>query len=265
MSMVRKLPAIPLPGGSRSFFGSHWPSTCSVCFLRICCYPSNNFYDFEMYGVTKYGLMVGIALVAMSLSQAQGHGLLYGLQTPMLAKGGVDFNATAMSIATEQEQSWMLRYIWSYGLTEDIQLNITTPTLIHRLSDRPRTRGNSNMPANSDIEASVWYRLFSNAFGVRKRVESTAILGVSALTEEARGETNVGHAIHGAVSTGYASSIWYAWIGGGYQYYFEIDEEQLGDLPYARLVIGYRPNFFMGDNPKPDWRMFVESLAEFPG
>ncbi len=210
-------------------------------------------------------LIALVGILAISKSKAQGHGPLFGLQTPTLAKGGVDFNAAAMSLATDDGQSLMLRYIWSYGLTEDLQLNITTPTMINRLSDPPRTRGNSNMPANGDIEASVWYRFFSNAFGVGKRFESTAILSVSTPTEKARGETNVGNSIHGAISTGYASRTWYAWIGGGYQYYFEKDSEQLGDLPYASLVVGYRPNIFMGDYPKPDWRMFVESLAEFPG
>jgi hypothetical protein len=182
-----------------------------------------------------------------------------------LAKGGFDFNAAAMSLATEDDQSFMLRYIWSYGVTEDLQINITTPTMVNRLSEAPRTRGNNNMPANGDIEASVWYRFFSNAFGVGKRFESTAILSVSTPTEESRGGINVSNSIHGAISTGYASRTWYAWVGGGYQYYFEEGNDQLGDLLYASLVVGYRPNIFMGDYPKPDWRVFVESLAEFPG
>ena len=210
-------------------------------------------------------LILAILLTVGPQAFAQGHGPLFGLQTPTLAQGGVDFNAAAMSIATENEESYMLRYIWSYGLTEDLQLNITTPTVISRLNNSPRTRGNSNMPANGDIEASVWYRIFSSAFSVGKRFESTAIVSASAPTEESRGGTNVGNSIHAAISTGYASRTWYVWVGGGYQYYFEKDREQLGDLPYASLVVGYRPNIFMGDYPKPDWRIFVESLAEFPG
>lgn len=206
-----------------------------------------------------------LTITAISQVKAQGHGPLYGLQTPTLAKGGFDFNAAAMSLATEDDQSFMLRYIWSYGVTEDLQINITTPTMVNRLSEAPRTRGNNNMPVNGDIEASVWYRFFSNAFGVGKRFESTAILSVSTPTEESRGGINVSNSIHGAISTGYASRTWYAWVGGGYQYYFEEGNDQLGDLPYASLVVGYRPNIFMGDYPKPDWRIFVESLAEFPG
>lgn len=210
-------------------------------------------------------LIVLVGILSISKGKTQGHGPLFGLQTPTLAKGGFDFNAAAMSLATENDQSFMLRYIWSYGVTEDLQLNLTTPTMINRLSEAPRTRGNSNMPANGDIEASIWYRFFSSAFSVGKRFESTAVLSFSTPTEKTRGLTNVSNSIHGAISTGYASRTWYAWVGGGYQYYFEEGNDQLGDLPYASLVVGYRPNIFMGDYPKPDWRIFVESLAEFPG
>jgi len=210
-------------------------------------------------------LFVFLFLVIPIYGIAQGHGPLYGLQTPTLAKGGVDLNVAGMSLSTEDDTSYMLRYLFSYGITEDLQVNLTTPTMIQRLDNAPRTRGNSNMPANGDIEASLWYRFFSNAFGVGKRFESTAILGVSAPTDNIRGQVNVGNSIHGAISTGYASRTWYAWLGGGYQYYLERDNEQLGDLPYASVVVGYRPNIFMGDYPKPDWRVFVESVAEFPG
>lgn len=188
-------------------------------------------------------------------SYGQGHGPLYGLQTPTLPQGNFNFNLSAMSIASGKDQSAMLRYTGMYGVTEDIQVNLTIPTVLEAIEDPPRTRGNSNMPANGNIEASVWYRFFSNAFDVGKRFESTLILSGSVPTE-----TGLGHSLHAAISTGYASRTWYGWIGGGYQYYFENQGSQPGDLPYASLVAGYRPDFI-----EADWRMFVESLWEFPG
>mgnify|MGYP003152235578 FL=1 len=94
----------------------------------------------------RTAFLILLTVTAISKVSAQGHGPLYGLQTPTLAKGGFDFNAAAMSLATEDDQSFMLRYIWSYGVTEDLQINITTPTMINRLSEAPRTRGNNNMP-----------------------------------------------------------------------------------------------------------------------
>jgi len=208
----------------------------------------------------KYYIFIVLCLLSYLQAEAQGHGPLYGLQTPTLPQGNFNFNASAMRIASEHDQSAMLRYMGMYGLTEDLQVNLTAPTVIENLENHPRTRGNSNMPANGNIEASAWYRFFSNAFGVGKRFESTAILSASVPTE-----TGMGHSIHAALSTGYASRTWYGWIGGGYQYYFERNNTQLGDLPYVSLVAGYRPDFFKGDYPKPDWRVFVESLAEFPG
>ena len=120
-----------------------------------------------------------MVVFSANLIFSQGHGPLYGLPTPTLAKGGINLNTAGMSLSSEDETSYMLRYLFSYGITEDLQINLTTPTMIERLENAPRTRGNSNMPANGDIEASLWYRFFSNAFGVGKRFESTAILGVS--------------------------------------------------------------------------------------
>lgn len=210
-------------------------------------------------------LVLIFQLAFTGVAVAQCHGPLYGLQTPTLAKGGVDLNVAGMTLSTEDETLYMLRYLFSYGITEDLQVNLTTPTMIGRLDNAPRTRGNSNMPANGDIEASLWYRFFSNAFGVGKRFESTAVFGVSTPTDDVRGQVNVGQSVHAAISTGYASRTWYGWLGGGYHYYFGKNGEQLGDLPYASAVVGYRPNIFMGDYPKPDWRIFIESLAEFPG
>lgn len=122
----------------------------------------------------NYFLILFIGLSTLYKVEAQGHGPIYGLQTPTLAKGGINLNAAGMSIATEDEASYMLRYRFFYGITEDLQVILTTPTVIERLENAPRTRGNSMRPANGDIEAALWYRFFSNAFGVGKRFESTA-------------------------------------------------------------------------------------------
>lgn len=55
-----------------------------------------------------------ISLSFISTLNAQGHGPLYGLQTPTLAKGGVDLNVAGMSLSTENETSYMLRYLFSW-------------------------------------------------------------------------------------------------------------------------------------------------------
>lgn len=210
---------------------------------------------FTIFLLFSFGAMV----------RAQGHGPVYGLATPTLGKGHASFDAAAMRIRVKDQQSLMLRYIWSYGITQDLQVNLTTPTMIDKINPPPRTRGNSMMPSNGDIEASVYYRFHRNDFGIGKRFETTAILGGSIPTEKERGGIKVGNSLHAAVVTGYASRSIYVWMGSGYQYYFRKYNAQLGDLIYASAVFGYRPPLFKKDYPKPDWRIFVESLAEFPG
>jgi hypothetical protein len=117
-----------------------------------------------------YFLILGIGLLTLYQVEAQGHGPIYGLQTPTLAKGGINMSAAGISIATEDDASYMLRYTFFYGITEDLQVTLTTPTVIERLENAPRTRGNSMMPSNGDIEAALWYRFFFKCFWGRKEV-----------------------------------------------------------------------------------------------
>ncbi len=205
-------------------------------------------------------LILSLGWLSLLPAYGQGHGPLFGLQTPTLPQGNFNLNTSAMGIVTDNDHSSMLRFTGMYGITADLQANLTAPTVLQRMEEPLRTRGNSNMPARGSVEASLWYRFFKNAFDVGKRFESTVILSGAAPTE-----TGSGPSVHAAWSTGYASRTWYGWIGGGYAYYFDNNSQQPGDLPYLSFVAGYRPDIFKQDYPKPDWRIFVESLAEFPG
>jgi hypothetical protein len=53
--------------------------------------------------------------------------------------------------------------------------------------------------------------------------------------------------------------------GVGFQRHFEKRGDQPGDLGYISAVFAWRPPVFQGDYPKPDWRIFIESLAAFTG
>lgn len=211
-----------------------------------------------------FSFIISIICFTPAIAQ-QGHGPIYALATPTLGKGEASFDVAAMSLESQGQRSLMLRYLWSYGITQDLQINLSTPTLIDKIDQPPITRGNAMMPANGDIEAEVYYRFWSNAFSVGKRIESTVILGGTIPTTKKFGDIEVGNSFHSAITAGYASRSWYGWIGGGYQYYFMKKADQLGDLLYATAVVGYRPPFSRHDYPKPDWRIFVESMAEFPG
>ena len=67
-----------------------------------------------------------------------------------------------------------------------------------------------------------------------------------------------------AAVTGHASRTTYWWLGGGAQHYFPKGGGRLGDLYYVTAVWGWRPEYFQHrDYPASDWRLFVESVAEF--
>lgn len=207
----------------------------------------------------------GLIFSFIPLMAQQGHGPIYALATPTLGKGAASFDVAAMSMESQDQRSLMIRYLWSYGITQNLQINLSTPTLIDKIDKPPITRGNAMMPADGDIEASMYYRFFHDDFGIGKRIESTVIVGGTLPAEKMRDGIRVGNSIHTALVAGYVSRTWYSWVGGGYHYYFKKDGDQVGSLLYATFALGYRPAFFRQDYPKADWRLFLESMAEFPG
>lgn len=202
--------------------------------------------------------------VADSTTAQGGHGPVFTLATPTLGQGELSYDVMAMSVR-EGENAWMIRQNWHYGLTEDIQLNLSIPTTLKAIPGAPQARLGTLMGTYGDIEASGLIRFFKTYPGVGKRFESTLILSGSVPTEDQRGGLNVGPGLHSGVVTGYASRTIYAWAGGGYQYYTRQHGDQLGSITYLTGVIGYRPPLFQHDYPKPDWRIFLESVTEWIG
>lgn len=214
----------------------------------------------------------GVMLVLFGLRalttqvQAASHGPAFGLATPTLGKGQWSSDTVGMALDTTAGASYMTREWVGYGITPDLQATLAFPLspTIDKLASPPRTRFGSMMGAFGDVEGSLLWRFQRRATGIGSRFESTLMLGGSLPTEDKRGGIGVGPAVNVAAVTGYASRSVYAWLGGGFQRYFERDDGRLGDLPYLSAVIGYRPPMFRHDFPKPDWRIFAESLAEFP-
>ncbi|MGK7370450.1 MAG: hypothetical protein ACNS64_09560 [Candidatus Halalkalibacterium sp. M3_1C_030] len=210
-------------------------------------------------------IAVGLSQVVASNTYAQGgHGPVFTLATPTLGQGELSFDAMVMS-TRQGNSAWMLRQNWHYGLTEDIQLNISVPTPLQQIANPPQGRLGTMMGSYGDLEVSGLFRLFKTYPGVGQRFESTLLLSGSVPTEDKRGGLHVGPSLHGGLVTGYASRTFYAWAGGGYQYYSEQHNDRLGDIAYVTGVIGYRPPVFQHDYPKPDWRIFVESITEWVG
>ncbi|MBI2970011.1 MAG: hypothetical protein HYY36_04660 [Gammaproteobacteria bacterium] len=215
-----------------------------------------------MRGVTLILVVLGPMLCANTA--AEGHGPAFGLATPTLARGQWSSDTVAMQLQTEQGDTWMFREMLGYGITEDLQLSLSFPfARTDRLDDPPRTRVGSMMGAFGDVEGSLLWRFQRTAPAVGVRWESALLAGISAPAEGGRGGVAVGPALHLGAVTGYASRTVYWWLGGGAQLYAEDDGDELGNLYYMSGVFGWRPPLFRRDYPRPDWRLFVEALAEF--
>ena len=81
--------------------------------------------------------------------------------------------------------------------------------------------------------------------------------------DDQRNGVEVTPGLHVGAVTGYASRSTYCWLGGGTQLRTEENGDRLGNLYYVTGVFGWQPPVFRGDYPKPDWRIFLEGVAEF--
>lgn len=216
------------------------------------------------YLTSGFLLFAGFVFIPTNILAQGGHGPVFTLATPTLGQGELSFDAMLMSVRQEQN-AWMIRQSWHYGLTEDIQLNVSVPAVLQRINNPPQGRLGTMMGTYGDIELSGLFRFFKTYPGIGQRFESALLLSGSIPTEDTRGGLHAGPSLHAGLVTGYASRTLYGWIGGGYQYYAPQHNDRLGDIAYITGVIGYRPPVFQHDYPKPDWRIFLESVTEWIG
>jgi hypothetical protein len=213
-------------------------------------------------------LVMGACLLFLPATrlQAEGHGPAFTLAPPTLGQGQWSSDTVGMTLGTHEGTAFMFRETIGYGISEDLQAMLSFPLgpTLDKLTAPPRTRVGAMMGAFGDVESSLLWRFHRQAPAVGSRFESTLQLSGSAPTEDRRGGVLVGPAFHAAAVTGYASRSVYGWAGVGYQRYFERGDDRLGDLPYGSAVFGWRPRYFRQDYPAPDWRLFIEGLAEFP-
>ncbi len=212
-------------------------------------------------------LLTALFFVTVSMSAlAEGHGPVFGLATPTLGQDQMSSDTSFMARDSTQRTSAMFGQMFAYGLTEDweLDLGVASP-MINRQEPMVRTRPGSMMdPLGGEIEFQTRYRFHKAYPGGGQRYESTLSLGGTIPYRDGRGDLDLSGSVNAAITTGYASRKWYWWAGAGYQRYFQSDGDRLGDLPYLTAVVGYRPPAWAADYPAPDWRVFVEAVAEFP-
>ena len=218
-----------------------------------------------MTRVLPVALVLAAALAGQLAGAQGGHGPVFGLATPTLPQGAWNGDATVMSLGRGGDRAVMARQTLRYGLTEDVQLNLSVPQTLAALPSPPRTRIGTMMGGMGDLEALALWRLQKHYPGGGRRVETTALASVLVPVVAERGGVRAGPGANAALVTGYASRDLYGWVGAGAQGYLTRDGDRLGPLGYASAVVGYRPPVFQGDYPKPDVRVFVEAVGEVAG
>jgi hypothetical protein len=194
---------------------------------------------------------------------AEGHGPIFGLATPTLGKGQWSSDTGFMRMETNAAETWRAREMLGYGITEDLQVTFTAPVGNRdALPSMVNARAGAMMGASDAVEASLLWRFHRVAPAVGMRRESSLLLGVADGAELGRTGMEIGPTLHAAIVTGFASRTTYWWLGAGAQRDVGQDRVQQGTLTYATAVFGWRPPVFRGDYPKPDWRLFIETVAE---
>ncbi len=199
-------------------------------------------------------------------ASGQGHGPVFALSTPTLARGGWSIDFTSMGRMAGGDGIVMLRPMVSYGVTEDVQVSVSLPMLLYRSQGLRPERAASRMPANPDVELTLAWRFHRQGTGVGSRFESTAYLAFAYPTDSQRAGLATAPGVVAALVSGYASRTVYFWVGGLYRRYLTPSgpsADHPGDLLMHTVALGYRPPLFQHDFPLPDWRLFVEAVGEY--
>jgi hypothetical protein len=225
---------------------------------------------FMRFNRRLYWFSVVVFAVALLLTYgtravyASGHGPLFGAATPTLGKGGWQFDQAWMGQVMKGPDSGgeVLRTMISAGLTEKIQLSVSAPIPLETSSLPPSGRMMSMMSFNRDVEVLAGWRFQVRPVGTGARAESTVYVGGTVPLVDRAGGLATAPAAYVALTSGYASRSHYFWAGGSYQHPGENDGDRMGRVASASVVYGYRPPAWRLDYPKPDLRLFVESVFD---
>jgi hypothetical protein len=217
----------------------------------------------------KKKLLPLLALLGVAMSgrvaHASGHGPVFGAATPTLGRGGWSVDqAWTLRSGDDDERQQMLKTMFSFGATENLQLSGSFPLAMSEGRLAP-ARMMSAMSSDRELEGLVAYRFQRRPIGIGGRQESTLYAGGTAPLESRRNGVGAGPSVEAGAATGYASRAHYVWVGGGVQHFIDRDGDRLGDSKLVTFVYGYRPPPLRTEAGKPDLRFFVEATAEDRG
>ena len=212
------------------------------------------------------GFGIGVVLTAFAATAAaSGHGPIFGLATPTNAKGGWSLDLGTMGRVGENNLGTMERAMFSYGVTEDLQLSFSVPAIFNSAPLAP-ARITGMMPSSPDFEGLAAWRFQRHATGVGTRLETTAYVGLLVPGPQRPagmlGSLQRAPGLYTAITTGMASRANYIWGGIGNTHYAQRGGDQRPNIFTYTLVYGYRPIPLRKDYPHWDWRVFGEMTGE---
>lgn len=106
-----------------------------------------------------------------------GHGPVFGLTTPTNADAAWAIDVGVMGRKGDEDDGAMMRTMFSYGVTEDVQVSWSMPLVFSSAAFAP-ARMTGMMPGSGDFEAVGAWRFHRMGTGIGRRFESTAYAGV---------------------------------------------------------------------------------------
>jgi len=209
------------------------------------------------------GVLSLLPLSAMCL-WADGHGPAFGFSTATLGEG----DASAGTALMWRSGVAMIGPFVSYGFTENFQISISSPLDLNH-GEHPVGRFTSMMPGDPEAEVLGAWRFHHAATGIGTRNESTLYFGGSGSTQtppRADGpplDRSIG--LYVGAATGHISRRFYVWGGAGYEQHVRWSEDHQSNTLLSSFVLGWRPPLLDKEYPKPDWRFFWETTAEWVG
>lgn len=210
----------------------------------------------------RLALLAMLAAASAPLAHAEGHGPAFGLATPTLPRGQWSSDTALMDMDAAGRDILAYREVLGYGITPDLEALFAFP--LKRPDERipASLRGGAMMGSMEGLEGSMIWRFQRTEPGVGVRRESSLIAGIAGPLNARQAGVPVGPSFHLAVVTGYVSRSIYWWVGAGMLQIVPRGGGHPGALYYASGVFGYRPPLFRHNLPRPDWRIFIESLIE---
>jgi hypothetical protein len=198
------------------------------------------------------------------VTNASGHGPVFGAATPTLGKGGwqIDQAWLARLGQDHDTREHTLRTMVSFGVTEDVQIAASFPVTLSSSAFMVRGRLTAMMSPSNEIEGSVAWRVHSKTSAGARFESTVSVGGALPLEQYHRDGMQAATSLHVSGATGYASRTNYLWLGGGYVRHNRRGLHKIGDVAFVSAVYGYRPPALRLDYPKPDLRFFAEAVAE---